>query len=123
MIESVYAATGAPLQVFVHPPVQVVHVIFGVIPAGDAGLVRDNDGPISAPSGPGDGLRRTGDPFEVLDAKEISGVDIQHAVTVKKDRSGLRLVSRHAMALAELEQTVIPCASPACITSIAIVMW
>lgn len=77
---------GADLLEFaVHPVVDVLDVALGVVAAGDAGLVRHEDGEVAAVVDVADGLFGAGDPDEVFRTVKVVDVDVEGAVAVKED--------------------------------------
>lgn len=77
---------GADLLEFaVHPVVDVLDVALGVVAAGDAGLVRHEDGEVAAVVDVADGLFGAGDPDEVFRTVKVVDVDVEGTVAVKED--------------------------------------
>lgn len=72
------------LELGVHPVVDALDVALGVVAAGDAGLVRHEDGEVAAVVDIADGLLGAGDPDEVFGAMEVVDVDVEGAVAVEE---------------------------------------
>ena len=72
------------LQPLVHHAVQAVHVLLGIIPLGDARLIRHDDHEISRLVEPADQLGDALDEHELLRLVQVAGVDVDCAVPVKK---------------------------------------
>ena len=72
------------LELAVHPVVDVLDIALGVVAAGDAGLVRHEDGEVAAVVDIADGLLGSGDPDEVFGTVEVVDVDVECAVAVKE---------------------------------------
>lgn len=73
------------LELAVHPVVDALDVALGVVAAGNAGLVRHEDGKVATVVDIADGLLGAGDPDEVFGAMEVVDVDVEGAVAVKED--------------------------------------
>lgn len=73
------------LELAVHPVVDVLDIALGVVTAGDAGLVRHEDGEVAAVVDVADGLFGAGDPDEVFRAVKVVDVDVEGTVAVKED--------------------------------------
>ena len=73
------------LELAVHPVVDALDIALGVVAAGDAGLVRHEDGEVAAVVDVADGLFGAGDPDEVFRAVKVVDVDVEGAVAVKED--------------------------------------
>ena len=73
------------LELAVHPVVDVLDIALGVVAAGDAGLVRHEDGEVAAVVDVADGLFGAGDPDEVFGTVKVVDVDVEGAVAVKED--------------------------------------
>ena len=72
-------------QLLIHPIVDIYHVFFRVVAAGDAALVGDQDGEIAFVIDVFYGFFRAGDPDEVLGAMEVVDINVQGAVAVEED--------------------------------------
>lgn len=84
VVEGVEVGTDF-LELAVHPVVDVLDVALGVVSAGDAGLVRHEDGEVAAVVDVADGLFGAGDPDEVFGTVKVVDVDVEGAVAVKED--------------------------------------
>lgn len=73
------------LELAVHPVVDVLNVALGVVAAGNAGLVRHEDGKVAAVIDMTDGLFGVGIPDEVFGTVKVVDVDVEGAVAVKED--------------------------------------
>ncbi len=73
------------LELAVHPVVDALDVALGIVAAGDAALVGDQDGEIAFVIDVFYGFFRAGDPDEVLRAMEVVDVNVQGAVAVEED--------------------------------------
>lgn len=73
------------LELAAHPVVDVLDVALGVVAAGDAGLVRHEDGEVAAVVDVADGLFGAGDPDEVFGTVKVVDVDVEGAVAVEED--------------------------------------
>lgn len=73
------------LELAVHPVVDAPDVALGVVAAGDAGLVRHEDGEVAAVIDMTDGLFGVGNPDEVFGTVKVVDVDVEGAVAVKED--------------------------------------
>lgn len=87
------------LELAVHPVVDAPDIALGVVAAGDAGLVRHEDGEVAAVVDIADGLFSAGDPDEVLGAVQVMDVDVEGAVAVKEDGLSGSLIHRFAVPL------------------------
>ena len=72
------------LELAVHPVVDVLDVALGVVAAGDAGLVRHEDGKVAAVIDMTDGLFGVGNPDEVFGTVKVVDVDVEGAVAVEE---------------------------------------
>src|SRR5579872_789524 len=70
-----------------HPIVQLSYVFLAEESARDAGLIGYDNDIKSGVIGQFDGVSRAFDPFKILDAMNEAVVNVQHAVTVKENRS------------------------------------
>lgn len=86
------------LELAVHPVVDAPDVALGVVAAGDAGLVRHEDGEVAAVVDIADGLLGSGDPDEVFGAMEVVDVDVEGAVAVEEDGLSGGLIRQPAAA-------------------------
>ncbi len=86
------------LELAVHPVVDAPDVALGVVAAGDAGLIRHEDGEVAAVVDIADGLLGSGDPDEVLGAMEVVDVDVEGAVAVEEDGLSGGLIRQPAAA-------------------------
>lgn len=84
VVEGVEVGTDL-LELAVHPVVDALDVALGVVAAGNAGLVRHEDGEVAAVVDMADGLFGTGNPDEVFGTVEVVDVDVECAVAVKED--------------------------------------
>lgn len=87
------------LELAVHPVVDAPDVALGVVAAGDAGLVRHEDGEVAAVVDIADGLLGSGDPDEVFGAMEVVDVDVEGAVAVEEDGLSGGFIHRFAVPL------------------------
>ena len=87
------------LELAVHPVVDAPDVALGVVAAGDAGLIRHEDGEVAAVVDIADGLLGAGDPDEVFGAVEVVDVDVEGAVAVEEDGLSGSLIYRFAVPL------------------------
>ena len=86
------------LELAVHPVVDAPDVALGIVAAGDAGLVRHEDGEVAAVVDVADGLLGSGDPDEVFGAMEVVDVDVEGAVAVEEDGLSGDLIRQPAAA-------------------------
>lgn len=86
------------LELAVHPVVDPPDIALGVVAAGDAGLIRHEDGEVAAVVDIADGLLGSGDPDEVLGAMEVVDVDVEGAVAVEEDGLSGGLIRQPAAA-------------------------
>lgn len=87
------------LELAVHPVVDAPDVALGVVAAGDAGLIRHEDGEVAAVVDIADGLLGAGDPDEVFGAVEVVDVDVEGAVAIEEDGLSGSLIYRFAVPL------------------------
>lgn len=83
VVEGVEVGAGF-LELAVHPVVDASDIALGIVAAGDAGLVRHEDGEVAAVVDVADGFFGAGDPDEVFGAVQVVDVDIESAVTVEE---------------------------------------
>src|SRR5690606_37615779 len=87
---------GLPGREFaVHPRVERLHLLFGVVAACDAGLVGNDEHPPAVFVERLDRLRRAFDPFEVFRKVDVSAIDVQDAVSVQEQGWARRAGGKH----------------------------
>src|SRR5262249_20020802 len=79
-------------QLLVDPAVQLAHVVLGIVPAPDAGLVSHDKDEEAAIIEPFDRFPCAVDPFEMLRQMYIAVVDVEHPVAIEKRRAARRPV-------------------------------
>lgn len=84
VVEGVEVGTDL-LELAVHPVVDALDVALGVVAAGNAGLVRHEDGEVAAVVDMADGLFGAGDPDEIFGTMKVVDVDVEGTVAVKED--------------------------------------
>ena len=87
------------LELAVHPVVDASDVALGVVAAGDARLIRHEDGEVAVVVDIADGLLGSGNPDEVFGAVEVVDVDVEGAVAVEEDGLSGSLIHRFAVPL------------------------
>lgn len=98
VVERIEVSANA-LKFLIHPVVDVPNVALGVVAAGNAGLVRHEDGEIAMVIDVFDGFFGAGNPDEVFGTVQVGDVDVEGAVTVEEDGSADDLIHRVAVPL------------------------
>lgn len=86
VVERIEVSANA-LKFLIHPVVDVPNVALGVVAAGNAGLVRHEDGEIAMVIDVFDGFFGAGNPDEVFGAVQVGDIDVESTVAIKEDGS------------------------------------
>lgn len=85
-------------ELAIHPAVEIPHGMFRIVAAGDAGLVRDEDGEEALVVDVFYGFSGVWRPKKVLRSVKVVDIDVQCTVTIEKDGALLLCALRLAAA-------------------------